>query len=185
MGHSTRKDSIVTKTSYLILKTPFHSLAGAVRLRRRTLSPTNRQMISSRPVVLWGVAALIATAMLVGGCSTQEKIAYEPVNTRPIVGDDAMALRSDWPKSVCYYPNGDVTAWSTRYPYQASEARSDTGNLLLDSVTFIAETAFLPVELIANPPGEPQVWYGVKYPPTYTFNPPLPPSNTSSKSNSN
>lgn len=118
--------------------------------------------------------AVFGAALVLGGCSTQEKVVYDSVNTRPIVGDDAMALRSDWPRSVCYYPNGDVTAWSTRYPYQASEARSDQGNLLLDTITFVAQTAFLPVEFAANPPFQPQVWYGVKYPPTYTANPPLP-----------
>jgi hypothetical protein len=110
------------------------------------------------------------------GCSTQEKVIYDSVNTKPIEGDRAMALRSDWPRSVCNYQNGDVVAWSTRYPYQTNEARSDTANLLLDSVTFIAETAFLPIELVANPPFQPQVWYGVKYPPTYTAQPPLPPA---------
>lgn len=124
----------------------------------------------------FSLVGLMAIASTIGGCSTQEKIVYDAVNTRPIVGDDAMALRSDWPRSVCYYPNGDVTAWSTRYPYQAGEARAAQGNLMLDTITFIAETAFLPVEFAANPPFQPQVWYGVKYPPTYTANPPLPPT---------
>lgn len=120
-------------------------------------------------------AGALALASLLAGCSTQEKIVYDTVNTRPIVGDDAIALRSNWSRSVCYYPNGDVTAWSTRYPYQTSESRSGEANLLLDTITFVAETAFLPVELVANPPFQPQVWYGVKYPPTYTAQPPLPP----------
>lgn len=122
------------------------------------------------------LASLMVIASIVGGCSTQEKVVYDAVNTRPIVGDDAMAFRADWPRSVCYYPNGDVTAWSTRYPYQVSEAHAGSANLLLDTITFIAETAFLPVEFAANPPFQPQVWYGVKYPPTYTANPPLPPT---------
>lgn len=118
----------------------------------------------------------LALGLIAGaGCSTQEKVVYDPVNTKPIVGDNAMALRSDWGKSVCYYPNGDVAAWSTRYPYQTNETRTDTANLALDSVTFVAETAFLPIEFVANPPFQPQVWYGVKYPPTYTAQPPLPP----------
>jgi len=33
----------------------------------------------------------------------------------------------------------------------------------------------LPVELVVNPPFQPQVWYTVEYPPTYTAQPPLPP----------
>ena len=114
-------------------------------------------------------------ALGAAGCSTQHKVVCDPVNTKPIVGDDAMALRADWPKSVCYYPNGDVVAWSTRYPYPESESRDESANVVLDTVTFIAQTAFLPVELVANPPGVPQVHYAVKYPPTYTAQPPLPP----------
>ena len=121
------------------------------------------------------MACLLAGLSAAVGCSTQEKPVYDPVNTKPIVGDDAMALRADWPKNVCIYPNGDVVAWSTRYPYQTNEANPEQANLLLDTVTFVGQTALLPVELIANPPGVPQVWYGVKYPPTYTAQPPLPP----------
>jgi hypothetical protein len=124
---------------------------------------------------LLAASGLVALAIGSAGCSTQEKPVYDAVNTKPIVGDDAMALRADWQRSICPYPNGDVVAWSTRYPYQARESRFEESNLLMDTVTFVAETAFLPVELIANPPGEPQVWYGVKYPPTYTAQPPLPP----------
>ncbi|HSU67193.1 MAG TPA: hypothetical protein VLJ39_09990 [Tepidisphaeraceae bacterium] len=122
-------------------------------------------------------AALMSAALVAGGvgCSTQPKVVYDPVNTKPIVGDDAMAFRSDWSKSACYYPNGDVAAWSTRFPYQDQESQSDTGNLVLDTLTFVAETAFLPVELVANPPGTPVVYYGAKYRPTYTAQPPLPP----------
>jgi hypothetical protein len=121
------------------------------------------------------VLLICSMAMAIcAGCSTQERVVYDPVNTRPIIGDDAMALRADWPKSVCYYQNGDVAAYSTRFPYEAKEVRSDTGHLLLDNVTFIGQTAFLPIELIVNPPGQSQVFYGVKYPPTYTAQPPLP-----------
>src|SRR5258708_2542029 len=58
---------------------------------------------------------------------------------------------------------------------QPQERRSDVGHLFLDPVTFLAETAFLPVELDANPPGETQVWSGAKTPPTSTAQPPMPP----------
>ena len=144
----TRRDSIVTRIRFSIRNRPARAASG--------------------------LAALVLLAAGIG-CSTQEKPVYDAVNAKPIVGDDAMALRADWNKSVCHYPSGDVVAWSTRYPYQTSESRSDTENLVLDTLTFIAETAFLPVELVANPPGEPQVYYGVKYRPTYTAQPQLPP----------
>jgi hypothetical protein len=142
------------------------------------VTPTTSSIRRPRAAWAWplGLGCILAgLAATIAGCSTQEKPIYDPVNTKPILGDDAMALRADWPRSVAPYPNGDVVAWSTRYPYQTKESRFEEANLLLDTVTFVAETAFLPVELVANPPGEPQVWYGVKYPPTYTAQPPLPP----------
>ena len=109
------------------------------------------------------------------GCSTREKVTYDPVNRKPIVGDDAMALRADWPKEVAHYQNGSVVAWSTRYPYQTTPTRPERENLVLEPTMFIAQTLLLPVELIANPPGEHQIWHGVEYPPSYTAQPPLPP----------
>ena len=86
-----------------------------------------------------------------------------------------MALRSDWPASVAYYQNGDVAAWSTRFPYQVNPNAPARTNMFVDPTMFVLQTAVLPVELVANPPYVPQVWYGVKYRPTYTAQPPLPP----------
>lgn len=119
--------------------------------------------------------AMLAAGWAAAGCSTQQKVVYDPVNTKPIVGDDAMAFRADWQRNVAPYPSGDVVAWSTRFPYTDQETRFDQANLVLDTVLFVGQTAFLPVQLIANPPGDVQVWYGVKYPPTFTAQPPLPP----------
>jgi hypothetical protein len=121
----------------------------------------------------WMLGLLAIT--LAAGCSTQEKMSYDPVNTKPIVGDDAMAFRSDWPVAVAHYQNGAVAAWSTRYPYQTKATASDTSNLILAAPLFLVETAALPVDLVVNPPFQPQLWYGVVYPPTYTAQPPLPP----------
>ena len=111
------------------------------------------------------------------GCSTREKIAYEAVNTKPIIGDDAMALRADWPRGVSRYQNGDVAAWSTRFPYETSSRIPEPENLLIEPTMFVIQTVALPANLLANPPGQPQVWYGVKWRPTYTAQPPLPPRN--------
>lgn len=117
------------------------------------------------------IALMALTAV---GCSTQQKVRYDPVQNTPIVGDDAMAMRQ-WPPARSYYPNGDVAAWSTRFPLSTNPNRPEVQNLVLEPVLFIGQTILLPVEFIANPPFQPQVYYGVKYRPTYTFQPPLPP----------
>jgi len=125
---------------------------------------------------------LLLAFLIAAGCTTREKIVYEPVNTKAIVGDDAMALRADWPRGVSRYQNGDVAGWSTRFPYETSSRIPEAENLLIEPTMFVIQTVALPANLFANPPGQPQVWYGVKWRPTYTAQPPLPPRNGQSPS---
>jgi hypothetical protein len=121
------------------------------------------------------VALVLSIGALAAGCSTEQKYAPAAVNAAPIIGDEAMALRSDWPKSVSYYANGSTQAYSTRFPYDAIATRPGAGDVVLDPVMFIAQVLFLPVELVVYPPFKEQVWYGERVPPTYTAQPPLPP----------
>jgi hypothetical protein len=109
------------------------------------------------------------------GCSTQQKVVYSPVNTTPIVGDEAIALRSDWPKSYSHYANGGVNAYSTRFPYDVNVGHPLAGTVILEPALFIAQVGILPLEVVANPPFEEQIWHGEVLPPTYTAQPPLPP----------
>jgi hypothetical protein len=124
------------------------------------------------PLVALSCFLLLAAAT---GCSTQQKVTYEPVNHIPIVGDDAMALRADWPRSVARYQNGTVVAYSTRAPYTTKETQSDTSDLFLEPLMFVLQSVALPLELVANPPGQPELNYGIQYQPTYTAQPVLPP----------
>jgi len=120
------------------------------------------------------LALSLGTVMTVG-CSTEQKYGSAPINNAPIIGDEAIALRSDWPKSVSYYASGNVSAYSTRFPYDANATRPNQGDIVLQPVMFIAQVLFLPVELIAYPPFKEQIWHGEQLPPTYTAQPPLPP----------
>ena len=113
-------------------------------------------------------------AVILAGCATREKVRYEPVNNKPILGDDAMTMRQ-WPSAHSYYPNGAVAAWSTRFPLATDPNRPQSQNLILEPVLFIGQTLTLPLEFIANPPFRPVVYHGAEYRPTYTFQPPLPP----------
>ena len=117
---------------------------------------------------------LIGAAMSVAviGCSTQQPVRYEPVDRHLVVGDDAMGLRQ-WPASHSYYANGATGAWSTRYPITTDPTRPESQNLVLEPVLFIGQTLALPFEFVANPPFKPQVYHGVEYRPTYSFQPPL------------
>jgi hypothetical protein len=120
-----------------------------------------------------GVVAL-AGLMLIG-CSTQQKTAYSPVNQTPIIGDEALALRADWPKSTSKYGNGTVIAYSTRFPIDSNLPHPTSGNVILEPALFLVQVAILPAELIVNPPYQEQSWFGEQLAPTYTATPPLPP----------
>ena len=154
---------------------------------KRTLNPPSPSPSSMSPHLFVSVSPylLLLILMAAASCSTREKIVYEPVNTKPIVGDDAMALRADWPRGVSRYQNGDVAAWSTRSPYETSSRIPEAENLLIEPTMYGVQTIALPANLLANPPGQPQVWYGVKWRPTYTAQPPLPPRNGQSASAAN
>jgi len=120
-----------------------------------------------------GVVAL-AGLMLIG-CSTQQKTVYSPVNQTPIIGDEALALRADWPKSTANYANGSVLAYSTRFPIDSNLPHPTSGNVILEPALFLIQVAILPAELIVNPPYQEQIWSGEQLAPTYTATPPLPP----------
>lgn len=121
------------------------------------------------------LALALAIATLAVGCSTEQKYVSAPVNNAPIVGDEAMALRADWPKSVSTYANGDTRAYSTRFPYDVNANHNTGGETLLGPVMFVVQVALLPVELVVNPPFKEQYWHGEEVGPTYSAQPPLPP----------
>jgi len=123
-----------------------------------------------------GAKAVVALAgLMLVGCSTQQQIVYEPVNQSPIVGDSALALRADWPKSTSTYANGSVVAYSTRFPIDSNLPKPTSGNVLLEPALFLVQVAILPAEFIANPPWQEQEWYDAKLAPSSTLTPPLPP----------
>lgn len=126
------------------------------------------------------LGGFILTALIAAmpGCSTRQPVRYEPVERTPVVGDDAMALRQ-WPPSYSYYANGATAGWSTRYPLTTIKNGVESQNIVMEPILFIGETILLPVEFVANPPFVPQVYHGVEYRPTYSFQPPLPSSRTS------
>ena len=70
------------------------------------------------------------------GCSTQQKTVYSPVNQTPIIGDEALALRADWPKSTSNYANGSVLAYSTRFPIDSNLPHPTSGNVILEPALF-------------------------------------------------
>src|SRR5215469_9358650 len=80
------------------------ALTTASEIVRRLVrfSPSPPHPLSSSFFAIFLAAAV--------GCSTQQHPKPDPVTNVPIVGDPALALRSDWPQSSSHYANGATAA---------------------------------------------------------------------------
>src|SRR5689334_16969620 len=78
------------------------------------------------------LALSLFALFLAAGCSTQQHPTPEPINRAPIVGDPALALRSDWPQSSSHYANGATAAWSTRFPYDLNRQNPTAASVFLE-----------------------------------------------------
>jgi hypothetical protein len=96
-----------------------------------------------------------------------------PVNTTPVVVDDAMKYR-DWDRSTSYYQNGGTVAGGTAYLWQTHETIPEGWQRYTDVPVSLANIVSMPVGLFVDSPFKPQVYRGEAVPPTYTANPPLP-----------
>ncbi|MDB5325171.1 MAG: hypothetical protein JWM57_740 [Phycisphaerales bacterium] len=114
------------------------------------------------------LTALIALA----GCQHQTYTTRAEVESEPLTVDAAMQQRQ-WEPTRAYYENGDTRSWTTGFGYSPSNvppyaySATDTGTFLLNLVT-------LPYTVVDQWKGVQSG--GVKLPPSYTANPPLPPS---------
>lgn len=115
------------------------------------------------------VLALIALA----GCQHQTYTERQKVSDEPLTIDPAMQQRQ-WEPMTAYYENGQTKNWSTGFAYTPNRdappytyAFTDTGTFLLNLVT-LPYTAYKERDGVVSG--------GVQLPPSYTANPPLPPS---------
>ena len=114
------------------------------------------------------LAALIA----LNGCQEKSYTTRGTVESEPLTVDAAMQQRQ-WEPIKAYYENGDTRSWTTGFAYEPSAVPpyaysvTDTGTFILNIVTlpYTAVTEFGGIQS-----------GGVKLPPSYTANPPLPPS---------
>ena len=123
---------------------------------------------------IYPTALKICLGALIGlaGCQHQTYTTRGEVTSEPLTVDAAMQQRQ-WEPTTAYYENGDTRSWTTGFAYSPrtvppyAYAATDTGTFLLNVVT-------LPYTVFDQRAGVQSG--GVKLEPSYTANPPLPPS---------
>ena len=110
----------------------------------------------------------------VGGCQrTVPPATRSPVNSTPLVVDEAMQVR-DWDRSTNYYANGASVAGGTGYLWQTHEAVKPGHRRIAEAPVALLNIVSMPVGLFVNAPWQEEVIRGESVPPTYTGQPPLP-----------
>jgi hypothetical protein len=139
---------------------------------------------SKRGVHANTAALALAAAVGLAGCTTAPEPKPEEQSTAPLVIDEAMQRRGDWPRVAAVFQAGGVDAGITRFPYQPQTEGPDAGqaifgneraNALFDPFFFTAQAIALPFTYIFDPPFTKKNHRGVVYDSTYTAMPLMPP----------
>ncbi len=118
-----------------------------------------------------GLSLLALLAM--GGCQTVNPVPPpSPLNTTPLVVDEAMQNR-DWEPTAAAYQNDVVTANPTDWTLHPDPAKQP-GSGLVEPGTYLLNIGLLPYAIIKDPPWEPAQSKAMVMEPTYTGNEPLP-----------
>ena len=130
---------------------------------------------TARTSLLMLPAAALATALAVG-CAPAQYTTRGEVQSEPIPVDGAIQNRQ-WPPTVSRYENGDVVTLPTGFAYEPTDYEYPQLYYVADTGIFFLNVITLPVTLISQVPLQRNVVStGVELPPSYTANPPLPPS---------
>jgi hypothetical protein len=130
---------------------------------------------ASRPKTLRRTALAVTLAVgAVVGCMPPGQRPNEPVNTTPVVVDEAMDRR-DWEPTTAYYANGDTYGGHTRFwAQEPGRPRPVWQQIVIDPFLFIGQVAYLPFTYFTVPPFEPKVTQGQVIAPTHYGVPPVP-----------
>ena len=121
------------------------------------------------------VAALaVPSVFVLAGCSPQLYTTQGPVSTEPIVIDQAMQQRADWEPVTAAFENGQTFNPTTGFGYRPSGYGLPYAYSATDLGTFAVNVIAMPYTIYQQWDGV--LSGGVILPPSYTANPPLPPS---------
>jgi hypothetical protein len=117
--------------------------------------------------------AIFCGAPLLPGCEIEHRLPPpEPVNSTPLVIDQAMVKR-DWQPARAHYTNDVVMAFPD---YSPLRAKNNKYSSLVETPLFLANIAYMAYGVFVDPPWEMVGYKSMSMEPTYTAMPPLPPS---------
>ena len=105
---------------------------------------------------------LVATGSI-AGCQRTADIQERPAfSMSPLVIDSAIQHRN-WEPSVVEYPNGDVVAGPTLFPYETRRTDPGWQQALFAPVLFVGQTIALPFHAFVTPPWSQVAYQGVDF----------------------
>lgn len=127
-----------------------------------------------RLFVRCSMTCVASCALIVGltGCQEKATSMRGEVSTDPLVVDSAMQQRQ-WEPTTAFYETGSTFNGTTGFAYEPIPGKPRFTYLYADIGTFVANFATSPYTLLVadgNASG------AAKLPPSYTANPPMPPS---------
>lgn len=137
-----------------------------------------RRPFRNAVVLLTSLAALAA-----GGCETWNSV-IQPitpnpprlkVDNTPAIVDEATQVRA-WPQTAAYYPYSSTDAGNIGFWFEPKPGINPYLSGAIDPPLFFVNVLLLPVSLIMVPPWHEVHWSPGDMPPTYSGNPPLPPT---------
>jgi hypothetical protein len=115
---------------------------------------------------------LVSAAVVAVGCAVRTPPKPDQLTDNTIKPDQAMQRR-DWDQSSAMYPNGQVVAGPTEFPFEPKHNQSSYSYYGADSATFLLNVAVMPYSLIVTPPWQKITYPGAVTPPTSTGTPVL------------
>jgi|GEM_PF-6800946 len=114
----------------------------------------------------------------IGGCSSRTTYVQADQELTPPVADEATQLRN-FDTTVATYANGDAIAGNTGFVYTPERYRPSWQYYFIDSGVYFTNLVVSPFSLIAN--HDPIHYEGLRFEPSYTLNPVLPPMQSSAE----
>jgi hypothetical protein len=140
--------------------------------------------IASKRFVGRTVAALASLAVLAaGGCQSVDSPIQsitpnppaEKIDNTPAIVDEATQIRS-WPQTAAYYPDSETTAGNIGFWWEPKPGICQYESGVIETPLFFVNVCILPLSLVMVPPWHEVHWSPGNVPPTYSANPPLPPT---------
>lgn len=122
-----------------------------------------------------GLTGLLLAAGAAGCQTIAVNEPAEKIDPTPALVDEATLVRS-WPQTVAWYPDSRTLAGLLGFLWEPTPGINPALSGAIETPLFIANAIAAPIALCFAPPWTPVMWNPGSFAPTYSANPPLPPT---------